>query len=424
MAVVLMIMAQQTKTNQNNVTPDQVKPMLYDFLGMKSADSSPVVLPPKPAVSLPSPSPSVSFGASSSVPGPRGPISSTSDLASERQAGNHLEGVPFYGTRSDISGPEISNRLVGSKRSNSESAFMGHEYSEGLHLMKLLRNGAGGEKPRRSNDDEVLCGMQQLRPTSASLILQPSANSRMDPNVSRWERTIPINTGSAAQYHPRGGQLVPFMHQVVPNRFKDANAGPLIISQSAADEGSRTGIKGPDILSSVNVSGGVSEKNSSSLLQGGTRPKSGSLFSEPESSTPPSRQGLVSASRQMTIFYGGQAHVFDDVHPNKMTAWLLPDYFQADVIMALAGSNGGSWSTTYSPKSTARPVGENLLPGGDPEAPISGNMALPQELRGRLSVTGNTSHGSGSGDRILTPPGFTRNLVQAAEPSTEEKRDK
>ena len=31
-----------------------------------------------------------------------------------------------------------------------------------------------------------------------------------------------------------------------------------------------------------------------------------------------SRQGLASAGRQMTIFYGGQAHVFDDVHPNKV----------------------------------------------------------------------------------------------------------
>jgi hypothetical protein len=31
-----------------------------------------------------------------------------------------------------------------------------------------------------------------------------------------------------------------------------------------------------------------------------------------------SQKGLTSASRQMTIFYGGQAHVFDDVHPNKV----------------------------------------------------------------------------------------------------------
>lgn len=31
-----------------------------------------------------------------------------------------------------------------------------------------------------------------------------------------------------------------------------------------------------------------------------------------------SQHGLTPASRQMTIFYGGQAHVFDDVHPHKV----------------------------------------------------------------------------------------------------------
>lgn len=66
----------------------------------------------------------------------------------ERQAGNHLEGIPFYGPRSDISGPEISTRLAGSKRSISDSAFTGytrggnpqmggHDSLEGLHLMKV-----------------------------------------------------------------------------------------------------------------------------------------------------------------------------------------------------------------------------------------------------------------------------------------------
>ena len=65
----------------------------------------------------------------------------------ERRAGNHLEGVPFYGPRSDISGPEISNKIAGSKRSNSDSTFMGSsrdgipqmgpESLEGSQLMKV-----------------------------------------------------------------------------------------------------------------------------------------------------------------------------------------------------------------------------------------------------------------------------------------------
>lgn len=66
----------------------------------------------------------------------------------EKQISNHFEGVPFYGPRSDISGPDISNRLVRSKRSSSDSAFMGSardgmaqigpESHENLHLMKVV----------------------------------------------------------------------------------------------------------------------------------------------------------------------------------------------------------------------------------------------------------------------------------------------
>lgn len=64
----------------------------------------------------------------------------------EKQIGNHLEGVPFYGPRSDLSGAEISNRLVGSKRSNSDSAFTGSSRDafqmvpdsyQNSHLMKV-----------------------------------------------------------------------------------------------------------------------------------------------------------------------------------------------------------------------------------------------------------------------------------------------
>ncbi|EOY31378.1 TIFY domain protein 8 isoform 1 [Theobroma cacao] len=525
-------MAQQSKTtNTNNANTNntsthlqhqqQVKPtMFHDFLGMKATDS-PVVLAHKATdarFSEASPSASASVGASSGGGGGagRGPISSTSDLGSgvavmvcddfiysmllcdvvvlylmlpspvERQVGNHLEGIPYYGPRSEISGPEISNRLVGSKRGNSDSAFMGHESLESLHLMKMLRNGAGGERSRRSNEDEVFLGMQSMRPSSASLILQPPTGSRLEGNASKWERSVPM-IGSAVQYGPRGGHFVPFVHQASSNRFKDTNVGPSVISQSAADEGSRTGIKGPGILSSINTSGIPTEKNSSGVVPSGARPKSGAHISDPESSVPPSRQGLTSASRQMTIFYAGQAHVFDDVHPNKVCngsydkesytlllltglcyGWVitanhcdelhLEQYFSgtisfwivakhvhtlvlvtflvftgffADVIMALAGSNGGSWSTTYSPKSAVRPVSENYAPGEEPEA--VGSMVFSREFRGRIAVAGNTSQGTGSGERISIQTGVpqgtiviakdARNPVQAAEPSAEDKRE-
>lgn len=438
MAVMRMGHSKSIANNTGTASGSGMNPIFHDFLGMSCASDSPVVFAPKTVGhggdarrSEASPSASASAGASSG--GGRGPISTTSDLGSERQAGDHFDGVPFYGPKSDISGPEISNRLVGSKRSNSDS-FMGSsrdgvpqigpESLESSHLMKILRNGTGGDRPRKSSDEELFLGMQSLRPTSASLILQPPTGSRTDVNLSKWDRSVTMNVNPTVQYPLRAGQFAPFLHQVPPNRFKDANsgnAGPSNLSQPAADEGSRTGIKGSGILSSItaNASGSVSERNPSGLLPSGNRPKSRTHILEPESSTAPSRLGSTSSSRQMTIFYGGQAHVFDDVHPNK-----------ADVIMALAGSNGGSWSTTYSPKSTVKPVGEST-PNGENETGMAGNSMFPREFRGRLCLTGNPSQGYGSGDRILTltgaPQGVnipkdTRNPVKAAEPSTEEKR--
>ncbi|CAN6583584.1 unnamed protein product [Malus baccata var. baccata] len=402
--------------------------IFHDFLGMKPGDS-PVLLPAKAStdcrLSEPSPSASASLGASSG--GGRGPISTTSDLGSERHAGNHLEGVPFYGHRSDISGLEISNRLLGSKRSNSDSTFMGSsrdgvphtgpDHLESSHLMKMLRNGPGGERPRRSIDDEAVFATQPLRPTSGPLIFQPPLGGRVD---TKRERPSPMNMGAAVQYPPRGGHFVPMVHQLPSNRFRDANAIPNNISQSAADEGSRTGIKGPGILSSINASSDAPERNSSGVLPRGSRQKSGTHNLESEPSNP-SQHGFTSAGRQMTIFYGGQAHVFDDVHPNK-----------ADVIMALAGSNGGSWSTAYSPKPNAKLGSESRMPSGEVETGAASNNALLREYHGRLSVPGNSSPTVGFADRILTPAGGhqgsnlvkdTRNPIQAAEPSSKEKNE-
>ncbi|KAL4280613.1 hypothetical protein GQ457_03G045450 [Hibiscus cannabinus] len=424
-------MAQQSKTtntsnaNTNN-TPihlqhqHQVKPtMFHDFLGTKAANSSVVLAPKVSDARFPDacPSPSASVGASSGGGGgaSRGPFSSTSDLGSERQGRHHLEGIPYYGPRSEISGPDISNSLTGSKRSNSDTAFMAHESLESLHLMKMLRNGAGGEQARRSNEDEVFLGMKSMRHSSMSRILQPPTCNRLEGNAIKWERSVP----SAVQYASRGGHFAPFVHQVSSNRFKDTNAGPSVISHAAADEGSRTGIKGPGILSSINASSVPAEKGSSAIVPSGERPKPGAQISETESLVTPSRQGLTTASRQMTIFYAGQAHVFDDVHPNK-----------ADVIMAMAGSNGGSWSTTYSPKSAARTVGENYVSNGEPEA--VGSIAFSRELRGKTALAGNVSQATGSSNRILIQTGVCqgtvmardgRNLVHAAEPCTEDKRE-
>ncbi|XP_027355789.1 protein TIFY 8 isoform X2 [Abrus precatorius] len=390
--------------------------VLHDFLGMKPAADSPKTTD----VRLSEPSPSASSAA------PRAPFSTASDIASEKQVGNHLEGVPFYGPRSEFSGTEISNRLVGSKRSNSDSTFMGSSRDafqtvpdsfQNSHLMKVLRNAAGGERSRRHNDDEVLLGMQSMKPSSSQLF-QPPTNTKID--ASKWERSILMNVGPSMPHAPRGGQLAPFVHQIASSKIRDTNAGPSFISQSAADEGSRTGIKGPGILSTINTTATAPEKTSSAVLLGSSSSRPKPVTNIIDSSTSPSQHGLTSVSRQMTIFYGGQAHVFDDVHPQK-----------ADIIMALAGSNGGSWSTAFSPKSAAKMVNESNLHSGENETGAVSNVAFPQELHGKLSITGSSSHAIGPGDRISTPAGAHqgsvfakdgRNPVQAADPSSEDKR--
>lgn len=152
--------------------------------------------------------------------------------------------------------------------------------------IQIFRNGAGGDRPRRSYDDEVVFGTQQSRPTSASLLYQPLSGVRIDSNVTKWDQSIPMSMGLAAHYPTQGGHPVPLVRQVPCNKFGDANVRPSNISQSAADEGSRTGIKGLGIWSSINASGG-SDKNSFGLLPSCSRQKSGAIVSEPESSTSP-----------------------------------------------------------------------------------------------------------------------------------------
>lgn len=73
--------------------------------------------------------------------------------------------------------------------------------------------------------------------------------------------------------------------------------------------------------------------------------------------------------------------------------------------MALAGSNGGSWSTNYSPKSNVRPAGEGQIPVGDAETGNAKAMALLREYRGRLCIPGSSSsQGVGFSDRITSTP--------------------
>ncbi|OUZ99658.1 Tify [Macleaya cordata] len=426
----VLMMAHQNTDSKNNESGK--KPTFHDFLGMRCASDSPVIVVPKQSIEI-------RLSEASSSGGGHGPVSATSDLGSERLVGNHFEGVQLHGPKSDFSGPEISNRFAGSKRSNSDSVFMGSardrmpqsgpDSVESSHLMKLIRSSTGGDRPRSSHNEELFFGMQPPRQTSTNtLVVQPPVGSRPDSVASKWDRALQMNAGPTAQYPPRHAQFATYVDNISSNKYRDGNAGPSVISQPAADEGSRTGIKGSSILNGINSSSSVFERNSPRVVLS-SRPKHGPQIAEPESSNPPSQHGLTSGSRQMTIFYAGQAHVFDDVHPNK-----------ADVIMSLAGSNGGSWSTTYSPKSSVKaPTGETCLPSGENELGIS-NLALPRELRGKSSVPGSSSHVFNKDGQIIATPGGTHSLssgghqgsmivretrphAQAAKPDPEGKRE-
>lgn len=73
--------------------------------------------------------------------------------------------------------------------------------------------------------------------------------------------------------------------------------------------------------------------------------------------------------------------------------------------MALAGSNGGSWSTTYSPKSTVKLAGESHINSGEVETGNASNMVFQQEYRGKSSLPGHSTQGVSFGDRISKPAG-------------------
>lgn len=320
--------------------------IFHDFLGRKCAsDASPS--PAKAVVivsgggggdgrfTVASPSASLSAGG-------RGLLSVTS----EGQVSNHFEGVPFYGLRSDPLGHEISNRFVRNKRSYSDSGFItssgdGFQQRGGLdsidssHYIKMLRrSGGGGEWPKQTLDEPFFSSMHHpWRSPRPSVVLQPPAGNRT------------LNIG-----HPR-----------VLGQVSSLGCQPSVITPAAADEGSRTGIKGSQFL-----------------LMGGSGCSKQQNANDPEASVPTSQHPV---SGQMTIFYGGEAHVFDDVHPHK-----------ADIIMALAGSNGGSWSTTYaSKKAVTEPAhvegGGNAVEAENEIGGVASNFEqLPlKEIRGNLS---------------------------------------
>ncbi|KAH9297978.1 hypothetical protein KI387_029660, partial [Taxus chinensis] len=205
---------------------------------------------------------------------------------------------------------------------------------------KMSRFDGKDDRRGRVFDDDVHFSMQPPRPTAAShTLVQPSMGVKLElMDSKKWERPIPLNTGPA---HERASAHV----------IRESNL-------TMEDEGSRTGLKGSSVANLVNDNSASATVDRSTSGQSFSAGRSKFLFDSgvPGPSIPSRYQGAGSAIRQLTIFYGGQAHVFDDVHPSK-----------ADAIMALAGSNGRSWYTTYLPRPRSSAVTEGNIASTETE---------------------------------------------------------
>lgn len=151
----------------------------------------------------------------------------------------------------------------------------------------MLRNGMGGERQRRCGNDEAFISTHPMRQASTSFALHPGLNSRNDPGGLKWDRSIPTSLGPNLQFPNRGCQFSsPLAHHMQANRLREVHATAPVISHSAADEGSRTGMKGPGILSSINAAAGGSEKNLPVGPQSGEKARLSTMNNDLESSNP------------------------------------------------------------------------------------------------------------------------------------------
>lgn len=220
-----------------------------------------------------------------------------------------------------------------SRDSSSKSLEMDTDALDGLRLYKKLRVERSDENKKGHEEaamDDLSLTMQPPRLLPSNL--QPSVLTQSEfskVNSKHWDCNMPPLLGT---YGPgRASRKGLFADHIGMSTMKDSTAASLM-HIPPADEGSRTGLKGSSVGSLLNraMSGGpvlsLGQSKSSSRGAG-----SESTFLASQETTP--------ITRQLTIFYGGQAHVFEDVSFDK-----------AEAIMALAGSTGRSWSTVYSPQ--------------------------------------------------------------------------
>lgn len=346
---------------------DEKNPIFHDFLGMSSDDNKAAEV-------------EMEAEASAGL------------LSSEGPGADSSEVFHFHGRKNISLEPEGSNTISGRKRSISSSYMslvrdrmlsLGSDSHEKSHVTKALGKEIVSEQLGKSHDVEIYSMQPPARPTS--LLAHQSVSSRLDSLIPKWDHSLPMNSVPRVHFSSHLGQSRAHMEKIsLPYTYKDVNSGATVIAHTAADEGSRTGMKSSGILNIINSSNSlVGEKNIAGPLPCSSRPRASQLL-ETESSNAPSHRGLTYPSQQMTIFYAGQAHVFDDVHPNK-----------ADVILALAGSSGVSWSTNCSPKPGAYPsASETKAPSGQNDLRVNNSpLSMPGVPdRGLIAQAAPVSH--------------------------------
>lgn len=316
------------------------------------------------------------------------PASGRFSPPSEESRSIGLKGVGLHDMRSDVSAQHLTEKGVGNKRSNSDFTNAEHDGFD-----KMYQGGTGSEQPRRPNNEENFYWSKLLKPASLSQALIPHmTHSNSEEYSGMWDRTVSVNNVQGSVQYPLYNST--FARQVHPVGFKDAAAGPSVISCMVADEGSRNGKKesGWNLVKSSVVSNKInqrSEGHTSEDFGVGRNVKTRAHLPEPKSSLPgPTKSS--SSSRKMTIFYDGHAYVFDDVHPHK-----------AEVIMAMAAS----FSSTFLEKSSMRQLKEGSTPTGKIETGTFSNTDLVNKQQGKLSTAVTSSHKFRSSDPISTLAG-------------------
>ncbi|XP_057854259.2 protein TIFY 8 isoform X3 [Cryptomeria japonica] len=255
---------------------------------------------------------------------------SISEPSSERLSWGNSVGLLPRGDRGSFNRQEVDSRSFGKKRDSSTSNS-NHLLQDRLQIsVDALENSRGSkisrldEKRGRLFDvptalDDFHMPMQPPKQTSnCSTLLQSSMHKPDFMAVNKLERPVSLNMAAYGHSHLR--QCGGFPDMNYSSASGDITSMPSSLSRPAADEGSRTGLQISNLGSLINnVPSSTPDRSTGmpGISVGRTKFSSQSAGSEP--GIPKSHQIAASASRQLTVFYGGQAHVFDDVPPVKHT---------------------------------------------------------------------------------------------------------